>query len=75
MKFSKEKHESFSTSYTRTARTKGYKIMLCYDEYRQSFYFEIAKGDNHYNSCWDKKDYRDEQTCIAAIEQWLKNKT
>lgn len=74
MKFSKEKYESFSTSYTRTARANGYKITICYNKYSQSFYFEIVKGDNYYNSCWDKKYYRDEQTCIAAIEQWLKNK-
>ena len=72
MKFSKEKQEPFSSSYTRTALAKGWKIELCYNEYSNDFHFLAKKDNKAYNSCWDKKVFQDESSCIAAIEQWIK---
>lgn len=74
MKFSKEQMERFSASYTRTARANGYKITLFYNEHSKNYFFCTEKNGKNYNSYWDKRAYRDEQSCIAAIEQWIKNK-
>ena len=71
MKWSNPKKEKFSRDYCITARKNGYKAVVSYAEYGDYFYFLVDKGDGAFNSLWEKKAYRTEESCKIACENWI----
>lgn len=71
MKWSKPIREKYTTSYSITARKKGYKAEVAYNSCYDIYYFLTNKDDEAYNSCWDKLEFKTEEECRIACEKWI----
>lgn len=76
MKWGKPKREKFSEAYTISARKNGYKAYVCFNPpnalcISDFFYFMCEKGNEAYNSLWDKKAYKTEEAAKVACEKWI----
>ena len=72
MKWSEPKKEPFTNgSYRITARKNGFKATVAYVGYGEYFYFLTENGDRTFNSLWEKKAYKTEETCKDACEKWI----
>lgn len=52
-----------------------YSLTIAYDHYNTgAYYFYIGNGSNineSYNSLWENKKFKTQETCIKAAETWL----
>ena len=73
MKWGKPIEEKYTTSYRITAKKKGYKAEVIYNSYYGIYYFHVEKDGKAYNSCWDRLEFKTENECRIACEEWIIN--
>lgn len=76
MKWGKPKREKYSSSYIISAKKSGYKANVCYSPQnsfstREYFYFLCENNSKVYNSLWDNKAYKTEESARVACEKWI----
>lgn len=71
MKWSKKKLQRFSCSYSKTARKKGYKAEIIYNDVYKHFYFMLEKEDYVFNSLWENMNYKTESECMTGCEKYI----
>lgn len=73
MKLSKAKKlDTFSSSWTKTGRMKGYKCTIYFNAPSGRYFFVLNKGDYNYNSLWKKLGWDNEEDCLKAAEEYIK---
>lgn len=74
MKLSKEKRlDSFSSSWTKTGKMKGYVCTIYFDALNRKYFFLLNGGDHTFNSLWEKLEWDNEEDCLKAAEEHIKH--
>lgn len=73
MKLSKAKRlDSFSSSWTKTGRMKGYVCTIYFNALNRKYFFVLNGDDYVLNSLWKQLEWDNEEDCLKAAEEHIK---